>query len=571
MAAVLSLALVAFRRQWRNILVLSLVVGLAGAVVLGAVAGARRTATALGRFEAESHSAHAEISVGDASTDEVLEFSRLDGVAAIGRLRQLAVIHPENENLGTAGALDGTFGEVVDRPRLIAGRRADPSAVDEVAIGEALAEQLDLGIGDRLSLVSFTQEQVDTLFEGGDLEEPAGPPVELRVVGLERRPLDLGARGTRGGVLVTTPAFVREYGDQIGTFNGTILRVRVDDPSDLPRITAAARDRFGDSPFFMVQPLGFDTEGTQDAIDVLTAALWIFAGVAGLAALVAVTIVLSRQVGLAATEQGTLRAVGLTAGQRWLAAAAPTFSIAVSGALIAVAGAALASPLAPFGVAERAEPDPGLHFDWTVLALGGLAVLLVVVVTGALSAWRVTKVGSAADALPRSSSRVASLLRHLPPAPSMGVRMALRPGAGRTAVPVRSAIAGAAAGALGVVAVLTFGSSLDHLATTPARYGWSWDLHVEDTRFQQDAVVCNDVETRLAAHPSVDGLTALCELNLEVAGHPVVGYGFEPLEGNVGPTVVDGRAPSGPDEVALGASDAGDHRQVGGGPGRHER
>ena len=57
-------------------------------------------------------------------------------------------------------------------------------------------------------------------------EAPNGPRIRLRIVGLIRRPLDLGERGGVGGVMVLQPAFNTVYGRRIGTFNGYILRVR---------------------------------------------------------------------------------------------------------------------------------------------------------------------------------------------------------------------------------------------------------------------------------------------------------------------------------------------------------
>ena len=559
MTAVGFLARAALRRQWRNLLVLLLLVGVAGAVVMGAVAGARRTASALGRFEEQSRSAHAEINVGDPTADQLREFGRAEGVGEVAVLRQLALQYPGHENLPVGGARDERFGRLLDRARMVAGRRANPAVIDEVAIGEALADQLGVGVGDRLGFESYTQQQIEVFFGGGDGGAPAGPRVQLRVVGIERRPLDLGARGARGGVVVPTPAFVQAYADRIGSFSGDILRVRArHGAADLPRVTAAARRIFGGSPVYAVQPLGVETEGARDAIDVLAVALWTFGAIAGLAGLVAIAIVMSRQVALISSDEQTLRALGLSRRQRVVTLAAAAVPVGVGGAVLAVLGAVLASPLLPFGVARRAEPDPGFRLDWTVLGLGALALLVVVASVAVLGAIRVTgKASSAAQASPTAAGFAipAAMLRSFPPSPSIGLRMAFEPGRGRTAVPVRSAFIGAVVGALGVVAVLTFASSLNHLVTTPASYGWTWDLKVDDEAVRANAALaCQRVETRLTREPSLEALTATCDLTIEIDGRPVIGYGFAPLRGSIGATVVAGRAPRGPDEIALGTS-----------------
>jgi len=62
----------------------------------------------------------------------------------------------------------------------------------------------------------------------------------------------------------------------------------------------------------------------------------------------------------------------------------------------------------------------------------------------------------------------------LPPSAVEGIRLALDPGAGRNAVPVRSAILGAAMAMIVMLATATFGSSLATLVSHPALYGWNW-------------------------------------------------------------------------------------------------
>ena len=55
-----------------------------------------------------------------------------------------------------------------------------------------------------------------------------------------------------------------------------------------------------------------------------------------------------------------------------------------------------------------------------------------------------------------------------------GLRFALEPGRGRTAVPVRSVMAGALLAIMVVTATLTFGASLTTLISHPALYGWNF-------------------------------------------------------------------------------------------------
>ena len=64
--------------------------------------------------------------------------------------------------------------------------------------------------------------------------------------------------------------------------------------------------------------------------------------------------------------------------------------------------------------------------------------------------------------------------------------------------------------------------------------------------------------------PAFTAVAAVCKSNMEVEGHPVTGLGFAPLRGFIGPTIVKGRAPQAPDEVALGATTlAAVHKHMG--------
>ena len=67
----------------------------------------------------------------------------------------------------------------------------------------------------------------------------------------------------------------------------------------------------------------------------------------------------------------------------------------------------------------------------------------------------------------------------LPVAGVVGVRFALEPGRGRTAVPVRSALFGTVLAVAMVVATLTFASSLGTLVSHPALYGWNWSYALD--------------------------------------------------------------------------------------------
>ena len=275
---------------------LALLVALVGAVVLATAAGARRADTTLVRFKTSSRSADVELAA-ETTPGQIDRLRHLSGVAAVAALPAYGLVIPQDPAFQSIGAtVDDQFGRTVDRDRLVAGRRADPAAVDEVTIGEGLANRLDLEVGDRLRVASYTPKQIAATLSGvNDVGAPSGLRPRLRVVGIVRRPLDLGEQGAPGGLMVLTPAFSRRYDGRIGVF-GTRLRIRTDaGAADVPRVIAGTRRVLGRS-LFVAQGLAVEAQGARNAIDVIVLALWIAAGVGALAGLVAIGIVLSRDI-----------------------------------------------------------------------------------------------------------------------------------------------------------------------------------------------------------------------------------------------------------------------------------
>jgi predicted lysophospholipase L1 biosynthesis ABC-type transport system permease subunit len=95
-----------------------------------------------------------------------------------------------------------------------------------------------------------------------------------------------------------------------------------------------------------------------------------------------------------------------------------------------------------------------------------------------------------------------------------------------------------------VVAVGAFGSSLDRLRSTPARYGFTADAQVSDV---QETTIRS-----LLRDPAVTAIADVQNDTVEVAGLDARGSGYRVRKGTFGYTVLGGRLPTSPDEVALG-------------------
>jgi hypothetical protein len=555
MRAVILLARHDLRRRWRSALAVTLLVGIVGAIVLATAAGAHRSSTSLQRFVDYSRSSDMEVDLDAATPAQLQAFRRVPEVLDFAELHGYALSPRGRPSLKNAASVDGRIGVEVDRARVVAGRAANPDAPDEIMIGEGLAAQLHLGLGDQLVADTLSPAQFQFILQNRDPGPAAGPLLRLRIVGIYRRPLDLGNLAASGGVVIETQAFDRTAAHRIGLFT-TILRVRTRAGArDVPAVTDAARRIFGPG-FSTAADVSAEARGGADAIDILTRALWILAAVAASAGAVAIAIVLSRDIAEAGIGQPTLVALGLTRVQRMAALGIRVLVVGAVGSVIALAGAMAASPLFPIGIARRAEPTPGFHIDATVLAGGGLLVALFVAIVGLLAAIRATRrESSAAMVKARRSRRAVSELisaSGLRPTAANGVRMALEPGRGTSALPVRSAFLGSVLGVAGLVAVLVFAASFSHLQSTPRQYGWTWDFKAPDDTFSTG---CGSADYGLHNVPGVADVAAICySTGIPIDGRPTTAWGFTPVRGSIDPEIVHGIVPRTRDEVALGAA-----------------
>jgi hypothetical protein len=538
--------------------VLGVLVGLVGGVVLAASAGTRRTASAFDRFLTTTDAAHVAVRVeGDPGLLAKLE--QLPQVAAAAPLSYLLVrpagtdLNPATEFTALAG-VDGRLGTVVDRPWVIEGRAPDPGRIDEIAVNEAAAADLDLGVGDQLELEWLALEQLERLFTGEDFGPLAGPTEPLTVVAVTRAPTDLVEVDLFPSPITVTPAFYRAYGPRTAAYDGiTAVRLHRGE-ADVAAFSAAVDELSGGGPSVLVVPTSETTAKVAGAMGVLAGSLALVALTCGLAGTAAVALVLGRHAAATADEQPTLAALGMTRDQRAATLVAGAVPAALAGAGTAVVLAVALSPLLPLGLARLAEPDPGLSVDAPVLGAGAVAVVVVVLGLATAIAWWAARPASLArsatpDVVTRRRSSVSGLLARagLPLAVAVGARRALPGGGGLNP---RAVLAGAVAGVAGLVAAATFGSSLLGLVDTPGRYGWNWDLSVPG--------VSSDPEQGptpgLATDPDVADLAAMHLSLAVVEGETTPTFGLEPLKGSMSYTILDGRGPASADEVVLGTN-----------------
>jgi hypothetical protein len=527
------------RRSWRR----RLLCGIAGAVVLTVAAGARRSSTSLDRLAEVTGAPDLVLDAAgmDANALDALRASPMVADSGQGSII-FAVVDGVDEDLGLLIPHPDQFG-TVEHDRVLRGRPAAPDRADEVTVNELAAQVIDVDVGDQIEIGTLTPEQMET----EDYFPPRGPLLHERVVGVTRGPEDLITNGEAS--ITASPALLDAVSGRVDVF-ATFVGVRL-----APGATIADFDEsFGDDVVGGIRDdaLTFDarTKSVRDAISTLVDGLTLFAIVAAAASIIVVGLAVGRHLAGSVPEQEILVALGMSPAARFVGLVSLAAPIALGGAVLAVTGATLASPMMPIGVARRAEPDPGFDVDWLVLATGFVGVVALVGASAALAAWRVVRSGRASHAfVPLSFSRGAASRSGAGPTVATGVELAFD--RRQPAIPSRSAIAGVTVAVTAVTAILTFSASLDRLLTSPERWGYPWQLMLNFTSSDVD-----EAATVLADDPSFTSAARWDSGFSNVNGAPVRASGLRPLRGNAGFALRSGRQPVSPDEVVLGPATA---------------
>ena len=566
-----------FRRRWGGYLALAVLIGLVGGVAMGSVVAARRTDSSYPRFLASTNPSDLVVQPFTAPSYApgfVRQLARLPHVtgAAVAVPLTAATITPRG-NLGTvllahvqlAATLGGPGGlySGQDRMTITAGRRADPARPDEVVATPDAAGLLHLHVGSqvRVALISNSHG--------------VGGRADLTVVGigvLGTQVLQDSVDSGRTGFLIGTPALAREFASCCAS--GMVVGLRLDGGSRYDVAVGQAYDRLvatssyispGGSELYVYVTSAIEAQA-QRAIRPEAIALAVFGLIAGLAALLIGIQSLSRQLRAGGDDAGALRALG--AGPAMIMAdGLPGIVAAVAaGALLAAAMAVALSPFSLFGPVREVEPGRGIYVDWVVLGLGALGLILVLGGVAAVIAYRqvphrLAARDHAGDRRP-AAARVA-VAAGLPVSGAEGLRLALEPGRGRTAVPVRSVLAGAVLAMTVVTATLTFGASLTTLVSHPSLYGWNFDYALYSVQ-GWGTVPARWAGPLLARDPLVAASTGVYFATVQVDGQTVPATAA-PTRPAVAPHVLSGTGLDNSHEVVLGpATLAQLHQRVGG-------
>ena len=553
MTAILTWLRLDLRRRWRSLAVLALLVAIASGTMLASVAGARRGGTALDRLQAVTLPATIVVLPNQPGFDWA-KIRALPEVEAISRfpVSDYAVEGiPQENNPAGFPIVDADGPDRIERPVILRGRAPDQSRVDEVLVSPSFLPAYGKRIGDRLTVVLSTPEEVGDL--AAYVQRRTGPRQQVRIVGVGRSPFNLESPGYKGGILPTA-AFFATYrknligGDEQIPIN-SLVRLR-NGRADIPRFKTDLA-RVSGRTDIDIWDMADQLAGARRTTDFERSALLAFALAVFAAATFLIGQSIARYAAAAVAEVQVLQALGLTPRQAVLIGAAGSGLAGTAGCLLGAVGAYLASAKFPIASGALLEPHPGLDLDWAVLAGGGAALVLLLVAGAGAAAWSALS-RARSDVVARRSVVASTAARLGLPVPVVvGARFALDPGRGRSAVPVRPALTGAVAGVLGVLAALTFQAGVSDAVSHPERFGRTYQA----TAFlgfngQQPPGIAEALRT-VAGDPDVTALDDARVDVLSIGTGSVTVYTYAPV-GTALPTVAEsGRMPAAPDEIAL--------------------
>ena len=310
-------------------------------------------------------------------------------------------------------------------------------------------------------------------------------------------------------------------------------------------------------------PPGFNATAADDegkverAIKPLSIALGVFGGITALAALLIAVQVIGRHLRRRRQESEVLRSLGADPTTLATDALIGVVGAIAVGSLLAVGVAVALSPISPLGPIRPFYPTPGSLFRldrsrrW---------------VRGSFRRPCSCRHRARHSAIRPSGWPAVSGLqsRHRPccAATQRWICQLQRPSASdlpsspearSTAVPMRSAIVGAALAVIVLIATVTFGASLDHLVSTPRLYGWNWNYALSGGDGGGGGDIPAQRAATLLAHDHyLSAYSGVYFVNLIVDGQDIPVIGTTP-GARVQPPLLHGHDLQQSDEIVVGA------------------
>ena len=559
MIVVLSWLRLEFRRRWRSLAVLALLVAISAAVVITSLAAARRGASVVQRLANRTQPATVAVLPNQPEFDWT-KVQQLPEVAALSRFvvdYGISVDGVGGDALGFPPADDGLT-RTLETPVVFSGRLFDPARADEAVVTRRFVSHYHKGVGSTVVLRLPSAKQLADSFTGNVPDHFDGPTVTVRIVGVVLSPWISDSPDSHGGLQISSGLVAKYPLETVGPpgpdntqFVNALVRLRRGG-ADIARFNDDLRRITGRSDIGSLN-LVQQAMDIQHHVAFESRCLIAFAGAAFVAALFLVGQAVARYAAASTSELRTMQALGMTPRQLSAAAAVAPALAGLLGALIGALTSWFASSSFPFGTAKLLEPSPGRQWDWW-FTLPGIALIALLVTGGAALASRVALGAARREGMRRRSAVATALGGAGAGVPVViGARFALETGRGRAAIPVRPALVGAVMGVLGVVAAFTFSRGVSDASSHPERYGQTFQVGAFLGINGQDSGPSDKINAQLVQQPEVTGVddSRTAVANAANGRDDVALWEYEPGPKPMRTVVLDGRMPSEADEVLL--------------------
>jgi hypothetical protein len=574
-----------WRQTWRVALLVALIGGLLGSVSLGALAAARRTDSAYGRYLESVKDSNVMVDVPGPilpvikaieHAPQAVSSAAWIGVAGDPVIR--GKVDPGFQTNGLTGSLDGEFYKQ-DKVTVLAGKLPPPGAADEIMLTQSEADafwqqyRVRFRVGDLMTWQLYAGEPTS------DAPIRKTEQVTYRIAAIVNiSPALVDGYDAASAALLTAAATQRilSFPTSRGyewEFGWAALRLRHGDAGVpalrgwLNQFSVELTKRFGVPVTLTIRQLAAVQHEAQQAIEPQALALAVLGGLAALALIVLMAQGLAQVLSRPAADAPTLRALGASRPATAAASAAWGVVAVIGALLLTVIGAIAVSPLAPVGPVRNYDPARGIQADWLVLGGGGGVMLAILLILLGWLAWRAVRQGRELPAARASVLVAVASHAALPVTVVTGIRHALERGTGRFRAPVLATLTGSVTAVTALVAALVFGASLNGLTTHPDRYGYTWNLLVESSggwgswpTGQLDPL--NDIDPRnasyrpgriVASQPGLLGWSELGFAQLTIHGSEVPVMGVLSHPGRpVEPPTTSGHPVTGQNQIEFG-------------------
>lgn len=558
------------RGRWTAYVSLALFIAVLGGVALGTVAGARRTETSFttllnsrntsqlsGAIQVYNPQAGYETGYSASALDRVRRLPHVAHVEALVGLNAFPVgPHgrplPGDSGFSPQGSVDGLG---LNQGRLIVakGRLPNPHRADEFVADSQTVREFHWHLGETVTFAYYTN--TEGVAAGLSGPKTAGE-FKVRLVGTgaiqASNLIQDQVDNVNNLITLFTPALTKHY--LACCASDTLVGIKLKGGNRFSALVQKEYDRsfpkIGTPPETEASVEGLGARSiTPEAL-----ALGVFGLLTALATFAISGQLIARHVRRAVADSQILRAMGADPRTTFLDGAIGAMFAILIGSFLAIGVAIALSPLAPIGPI-RPYLGAKITIDWTVLGAG---FVLLVISLSVITAWftyrsQPHRRAKASRRFIRSSHDPARLAGNagLPDAAVTGVRFALETGGGRRAVPMRSAILGAAMALIIVGATTTFAASLRTLVSTPALYGWNWSAALNGGGGVGD--LPKAIISPLAADRYIASTSNAYFATLRIDGKPVPVMGENP-GAVIQPPLLSGHDLQGAGQVVLGMS-----------------